>query len=145
MTFPFPEILLIPNYPWESPPKKTNPKTEDQQVLLRKLPAPEQARNNWLVLDQARFPFSQYNGWCLTDLPLPGVSMLQKWGHVPFLLGNDSCFKGLQVRLCLFSICLPEAGPRTRCWAVAVRIILLTCGMMCCSRIFTPEGSGGLF
>ncbi|CAJ1448223.1 unnamed protein product, partial [Effrenium voratum] len=39
-------------------------------------------------------------------------------------------------------VALPGAGPRTRCWAVAVRIILLTCGMMCCSRIFTPEGPG---
>eukprot|EP00913_Durusdinium_trenchii_P002176 g2008.t1 len=37
-------------------------------------------------------------------------------------------------------VALPGAGPKTKCWAVAVRIILLTCGMMCCSRLLTPEG-----
>ncbi|CAE8594305.1 unnamed protein product [Polarella glacialis] len=40
----------------------------------------------------------------------------------------------------LCGVALPGAGRKTKAWSVAVRIILLTCGCMCMSRIFTTEG-----
>ncbi|CAE8653380.1 unnamed protein product [Polarella glacialis] len=40
----------------------------------------------------------------------------------------------------LCGVALPGAGRKTKAWSVAVRIILLTCGCMCLSRIFTTEG-----
>ncbi|CAE8587303.1 unnamed protein product [Polarella glacialis] len=40
----------------------------------------------------------------------------------------------------LCGVALPGARRKTKAWSVAVRIILLTCGCMCLSRIFTTEG-----
>eukprot|EP00913_Durusdinium_trenchii_P030590 g28649.t1 len=37
-----------------------------------------------------------------------------------------------------------EAGSNTRRWAAAVRIIIFTCGVLCTTRLFTPEGPGFL-
>jgi len=54
--------------------------------------------------------------------------------------GAEVFDKSFVIFTAVCGVALPGAGPRTRCWAVAVRIIILTCGMMCCSRLFTPEG-----
>ncbi|CAE8644949.1 unnamed protein product [Polarella glacialis] len=40
----------------------------------------------------------------------------------------------------LCGVALPGAGKKTKAWSMAVRIILLTCGCMCLSRVFTTEG-----
>lgn len=54
--------------------------------------------------------------------------------------GAEVFDKSFVIFTAMCGVALPGAGKRTKCWAVAVRIILLTCGMMCCSRLFTPEG-----
>eukprot|EP00439_Symbiodinium_sp_Y106_P085631 s53_g29.t1 len=69
----------------------------------------------------------------------------------PLVYGNGDSEEGAEVFDQSFvkftaacGVALPGAGRRTKCWAVAVRVILLTCGMMCCSRLATPEGPGFL-
>ncbi|CAE7198363.1 unnamed protein product, partial [Symbiodinium necroappetens] len=69
----------------------------------------------------------------------------------PLVYGNGDSEEGAEVFDQAFvkftaacGVALPGAGRRTKCWAVAVRVILLTCGMMCCSRLATPEGPGFL-
>eukprot|EP00435_Cladocopium_sp_Y103_P053480 s2477_g17.t1 len=54
--------------------------------------------------------------------------------------GAEVFDKSFVIFTAMCGVALPGAGKKTKCWAVAVRIILLTCGMMCCSRLFTPEG-----
>lgn len=44
----------------------------------------------------------------------------------------------------MFGVVLPGAGSNTRRWAAAVRIIIFTCGVLCTTRLFTPEGPGFL-